>query len=98
MPRRTVHDKPTKAALQVDPRFTDPIKAVIEKEPFFGHRTVARLSGFNKNAVQRPRPLSRTHGVRGLDPDQGLAGPQAPDRHAPRTEAVPSVATAPNGR
>ena len=40
--------------------------------------TAARLLGFNMNTVQRPRPLSRTRGVRGFDPDQGLAGPQAP--------------------
>lgn len=33
VPRRTVYYKPTKAAPKVDPRFADPIKAMIEKEP-----------------------------------------------------------------
>ena len=53
VPRRTVYYKPTKAAPKVDPRFADPIKAMIEKEPSFGYRTVAWLLGFNKNTVQR---------------------------------------------
>ncbi|MFQ6756809.1 hypothetical protein V6Z72_20925 [Cereibacter sphaeroides] len=43
VPRRTVSYKPTKAAPKVDPRFADPIKALIEKEPPFGYRTVAWL-------------------------------------------------------
>ncbi|MCB1311441.1 MAG: hypothetical protein KDK29_05930 [Sedimentitalea sp.] len=34
-------------------RFAVPIKAMIEKEPSFGYRTVAWLLGFNKNTVQR---------------------------------------------
>ena len=53
VPRRTVYYKPTKAAPRVDPRFAEPIKAMIEKEPSFGYRTVAWLLGFNKNTVQR---------------------------------------------
>jgi putative transposase len=53
VPRRTVYYKPTKAAPTVDPRFAEPIKAMIEKEPSFGYRTVAWLLGFNKNTVQR---------------------------------------------
>lgn len=53
VPRRTVNYMPTKAAPQVDPRFAEPIKAMIEKEPSFGYRTVAWLPGFNKNTVQR---------------------------------------------
>jgi len=44
--RWTVYYKPTKAAPKVDPRFADPIKAMIEKEPSFGYRTVAWLLGF----------------------------------------------------
>lgn len=43
VPRRTVHYKPTKAASKVDPRFADPIWAMIEKESSFGHRTVVWL-------------------------------------------------------
>lgn len=53
VPRRTVYYKPTKAAPKIDSRFADPIKAMIEKEPSFGYRTVAWLLGFNKNTVQR---------------------------------------------
>ncbi|WP_197716170.1 hypothetical protein [Cereibacter sphaeroides] len=53
VPRRTVYHKPTKASPEVDPRFAEPIKAMIEKEPSFGYRTVAWLLGFNKNTVQR---------------------------------------------
>ncbi|MEO0624413.1 MAG: IS3 family transposase, partial [Pseudomonadota bacterium] len=52
VPRRTVYYKPTKAAPKVDPRFAEPIKALIEKEPSFGYRTVAWLLGLNKNTVQ----------------------------------------------
>ena len=48
VPRRTIYYKPTKAAPKVDPRFADPIKAMIEAEPSFGCRTVAWLLGFNK--------------------------------------------------
>ncbi|TWI93955.1 hypothetical protein IQ03_04356 [Gemmobacter caeni] len=53
VPRRTVYYKPTKAAPKVDPSFAEPIKAMIEKEPSFGYRTVAWLLGYNKNTVQR---------------------------------------------
>jgi putative transposase len=35
VPLRTVYHKPTKAAPQVDPRFAEPIKVMIEKDPFF---------------------------------------------------------------
>ena len=34
-------------------RFVAPIKTMIEKNPSFGYRTVAHLSGFNKNTAQR---------------------------------------------
>lgn len=53
IPRRTVYYKPVKAAPKVDPRFSEPIKKMIEEEPSFGYRTVAWLLGFNKNTVQR---------------------------------------------
>ena len=51
--QQTVYYKLTKAAPKIDPRFAEPIKAMIEKEPSFGYRTVAWLLGFNKNTVQR---------------------------------------------
>lgn len=53
MPRRTVYYKAVKAALKVQARFAEPIKAMINEEPSFGYRTVAALLGFNKNTVQR---------------------------------------------
>jgi len=53
VPRRTVYYRPTKAVPKVDPRFAEPIKAMIEQEPSFGYRTVAWLLGFNTNTVQR---------------------------------------------
>ena len=86
VPRRTVHYKPTKAAPTVDPRFAEPIKAMIEKEPSFGYRTVAWLLGFNKNTVQRVFQI------------KGWQVRKRPIGMRPRIEAVPSVATAPNER
>ncbi|WP_444461488.1 DDE-type integrase/transposase/recombinase [Rhodobacter capsulatus] len=86
VPRRTVYYKPTKAAPKVDPRFADPIKAMIEKEPSFGYRTVAWLLGFNKNTVQRIFQI------------KGWQVRKRPIGMRPRIEAVPSVATAPNER
>lgn len=84
--RRTVYCKPTKAAPKVDPRFADPIKAMIEKEPSFGYRTVAWLPGFNKNTVQRIFQI------------KGWQVRKRPIGMRPRIEAVPSVATVPNER
>src|SRR5690606_30299401 len=49
IPRRTVYYKPVKAAPKIDPKFLEPIKAIIEEFPSFGYRTVAHLLGFNKN-------------------------------------------------
>ncbi len=43
VPRRTVYYKPVTAAPRIDPRFAEPIKAMIEEEPSFGYRTVAWL-------------------------------------------------------
>jgi hypothetical protein len=37
VPRRTVYYKPTKAAPKVDPRFAEPIKAIIKENPSFGY-------------------------------------------------------------
>lgn len=86
VPRRTVYYKPTKAAPKVDPRFAEPIKAMIEAEPSLGYRTVAWLLGFNKNTVQRIFQL------KGWQVRKRAVGMR------PRIEAVPSVATAPNER
>jgi putative transposase len=86
VPRRTVYYKPTKATPKVDPRFAKPIKAMIEKEPSFGYRTVAWLLGFNKNTVQRIFQI------------KGWQVRKRPIGMRPRIEAVPSVATAPNER
>lgn len=53
VPRRTMYYKPFKAAPKIDPKFAEPIKAMIEESPSFGYRTVAHLLGFSKNTVQR---------------------------------------------
>jgi putative transposase len=86
VPRRTVYYKPAKAAPKVDPHFAEPIKAMIEKEPSFGYRTVAWLLGFNKNTVQRIFQI------------KGWQVRKRPIGMRPRIEAVPSVAAAPNER
>ena len=86
VPRRTVYYMPTKAAPQVDPRFAEPIKAMIESEPSSGYRTVAWLLGFNKNTVQRIFQI------------RGWQVRKRPIGMRPRIEAVPSVAAAPNER
>jgi putative transposase len=86
VPRRTVYCKPVKATPKVDLRFAEPIKAMIEKEPSFGYRTVAWLLGFNKNTVQR------IFQIKGWQVRKRQIGMR------PRIEVVPSVATAPNKR
>ena len=86
VPRRTVYYRPTKAVPKADPRFAEPIKAMIEQEPSFGYRTVAWLLGFNKNTVQRVFQL------------KGWQVRKRPIGMRPRIEAVPSVAQAPNER
>ena len=86
IPRRTVYYKPVKAAPKVDPRFSEPIKKMIEEEPSFGYRTVAWLLGFNKNTVQRIFQI------------KGWQVRKRPVGMRPRIQAVPSVAAAPNER
>jgi putative transposase len=86
MPRRTVYHKLTRSAPKVDPRFAEPMKAMIEKEPSLGYRTVAWLLGFNRNTVQRIFQI------------KGWQVRKRPIGMRPRMEAVPSVATAPNQR
>ncbi len=86
LPRRTVYYRSTKAASTVQPRFADPIKALIEEQPSFGYRTVAHLLGFNKNTVQRVFQVC------------GWQGRKRPVGFRPRVQAMPSVASAPNVR
>jgi putative transposase len=59
MPRRTMYYRSTKAAAKVKPELAEPVKALIEREPSFGYRTVAHLLDMNKNTVQR---LFQLHG------------------------------------
>ncbi|MCC5969095.1 MAG: hypothetical protein JJU15_04040 [Pararhodobacter sp.] len=82
VPRRTVYYKPTKAAPKVDPRLGTPIKAMIEKEPSFGYRTLAWLLGFNKNTVQRIFQI------------KGWQVCKRPVGMRPRIEALPSCGLA----
>lgn len=70
----------------MQPRFAEPVKALIEQEPSFGYRTVAALLGFNKNTVQR------------LFQIQGWQVKKRPVGRRPRVEALPSKAQAPNQR
>lgn len=55
MPRRTVYDRPIKAAPKVQDGFAQPIKALIEQQPSFGHRTVAALLRMNKIGLYHHR-------------------------------------------
>jgi putative transposase len=64
----------------------EPIKAMSEKEPSFGYRTVAWLLGFNKNRVQRVLQI------------KGWQVCMRPICMRPRIEGVPSVAAAPDVR
>ncbi|WP_343740306.1 DDE-type integrase/transposase/recombinase [Delftia tsuruhatensis] len=86
VPRRAVYYKTVKAPPKVDPRFVEPIKAMIEESPSFGYRTVAHLLGFNKNTVQR------IFQIKGWQVRKRAIGMR------PRVQALPSVAKAPNER
>ena len=59
VPRPTVYYRPTKSAPKVNPRFAEPIKAMIEEEPSFDYRTVAWLLGFNSEAPNATGPSER---------------------------------------
>ena len=83
---RTLYYKSVKAAPKVQPRFAEPIKAMINEEPSFGYRTVAALLGFNKNAVQRIFQL------------RGWQVKKRPIGFRPRVQGLPSVTTVPNQR
>jgi putative transposase len=86
VPRRTLYYRPTKTTPAVDPRFAEPIKAMIEENPSSGYRTVAHLLDFNKNTVQRIFQL------------KGWQVKKRPIDFRPRVQALPSVAQAPNER
>ncbi|ROR18601.1 putative transposase [Comamonas sp. BIGb0124] len=86
VPRRTVYYKTVKVPPKVEPRFAEPIKALIEESPSFGYRTVAHLLGFNKNTAQR------IFQIKGWQVRKRAIGMR------PRIQALPSVATAPNER
>ncbi|HZW12203.1 MAG TPA: IS3 family transposase [Noviherbaspirillum sp.] len=86
VPRRTVYYRPVKSAPKVQPRFAQPIKAMIEENPSFGYRTVAHLLDFNKNTVQRVFQL------------MGWQVKKRPIGFRPRIQALPSVAQRPNER
>lgn len=86
VPRRTVYYRSVKSAPKLDPKLTEPIKAMIEESPSFGDRTVAHLLGFNKNTVQRIFQL------------KGWQVKKRPIGFRPRIEALPSVAKAPDER
>lgn len=59
VPRPTVYYRPTKSAPKVNPRFAEPIKAMIEEEPSFDYRTVAWSLGFNSEAPNATGPSER---------------------------------------
>jgi putative transposase len=84
--RRSVYYRPTKTPPQVSEALATPIKALIEEEPSFGHRTVAGLLGMNKNTVQRIFQL------KGWQVRKRAVG------HRPRVQALPSLAAAPDQR
>ncbi|MCP5181972.1 MAG: IS3 family transposase [Pseudomonadales bacterium] len=86
VPRRTVYYWPTKAATCIREDLAAPIKALIEKEPSFGYRTVANLLSMNKNTVQRIFQL------KGWQVRRRSIG------HRPRVDALPSVAQRPDER
>ncbi|WP_199725345.1 IS3 family transposase, partial [Gemmobacter lutimaris] len=114
VPRRTVYYRPTKAAPKVDPRFAEPIKAMIEHRggsenslgDCFPAKTVLRLQDGGLAAR-----LQQKHGAADLSA-QRLAPSRQHAAHAPagqwvrkrpvgmrpRIEAIPSVAKAPNER
>ena len=53
VPRRSFYYQRVKSKPKVQACLAEPIKALIEKEPSFGYRSVAGLLSMNKNTVQR---------------------------------------------
>lgn len=86
VPRRTMYYRPRKKPPLLQERFVQPIKALIEREPSYGYRTVAHLLGFNKNTVQR------------VFQQMGWQVRKRPVGFRPRVEVKPSIATAPDQR
>ncbi|MEZ5462051.1 IS3 family transposase [Dokdonella sp.] len=86
VPRRSMYYRSRKAPAKVRPELAEPIKALIEKEPSFGYRTVAGLLDMNKNTVQRIFQL------KGWQVRKRAVGSR------PRIEAKKSVAERPDQR
>ena len=86
IPWRSAYYRSQRSALKVQPRFVEPIKAMIEENPSFDYRTVAHLLNFNKNTVQRIFQL------------KSWQVKKRPLGFRPRIEALPSVARYPNER
>ena len=84
--RRSLYYKPTKAPPAINEALAAPIKAMIEKDPSFGYRTVAGLLSMNKNTVQRIFQL------KGWQVRKRAVGER------PRIEAKKSVAERPDER
>ncbi len=53
LPLRSWYYRSVKAAPKVQEHLVTPIKAMIEKNPSLGYRTLAAPLGFNKSTVQR---------------------------------------------
>lgn len=86
VPRRSMYYRSRKSPAKVRPELAEPIKALIEKEPSFGYRTVAGLLDMNKNTVQRIFQL------KGWQVRKRAVGSR------PRIEAKKSVAERPDQR
>jgi putative transposase len=50
IPRRSAYYRSQRSAPKVQPRFVEPIKAMIEENRSFDYSTVAHLLNFNKNS------------------------------------------------
>jgi putative transposase len=85
-PRRSAYYKPLKTQPKMRERFVEPIKVMIEENPWFGYRTVAHLLKFNKNTVQRIFQL------------EGWQVKTSPVRFRPRVQAWLSVGRAQDER
>ncbi len=86
IPRRSACYRSQRSAPKVQPRFVEPVKAIIEQDSSFVYRTVAHLLNFNKNTVQRIFQL------------KSWQVKKRPLGFRPRIEALPSVARQPNER
>ena len=95
VPRRTFYYQSVKAPPKVQLRFAEPIKAMIEDNPFFGYRTVAHLLGFNKNTEQRVFQLRgwqvRKRPGRVSAPDRGTTLGSLPAQRTQGDRSVPRL-------